>query len=77
MNKQNIKLLCFLFVIFSLMGCMNTATRLWNSGPYMSDEKRKIYDICDDETDKFYSEENQRELWYKFWNECLKTKENQ
>lgn len=28
---------------------MDTATRLWNSGSYISDKKSKAYDICYDE----------------------------
>ena len=36
-------------VLLFLAGCMDTATRLWNGGTYISKEKNQAYDQCIDE----------------------------
>ena len=36
-------------VLLLLSGCMDTATRLWNGGPYMSQKESEAYDQCFDE----------------------------
>lgn len=30
----------------SMVGCIDTVTRLWNSGPYISEKESKAYDVC-------------------------------
>lgn len=35
-----------LFFCINLVGCNNTITRLWNSGPYISKAEDKAYDEC-------------------------------
>ena len=36
-------------MLLLLSGCMDTATRLWNGGPYISKKKSQAYDQCMDE----------------------------
>ena len=36
-------------VLLFLAGCMDTATRLWNGGTYISKKKNQAYDQCMDE----------------------------
>ena len=33
-------------MLLLLTGCMDTATRLWNGGPYISDKESQAYDLC-------------------------------
>ena len=33
-------------MLLLLTGCMDTATRLWNGGPYMSQKKKEAYSQC-------------------------------
>ena len=47
----------FLIVSLFLTGCMDTAIRLWNGGPYISPQDRKLFDECSDEVDKIMGEE--------------------
>ena len=35
-----------IMVMLWLSGCMDTATRLWNGGPYMSEKKTEAYSQC-------------------------------
>lgn len=46
---NNLKKLTLCICTLSLVGCMDTAMRLWNSGPYMSDKERNAYHRCYDE----------------------------
>ena len=36
-------------VLLFLAGCMDTATRLWNGGTYISKKKNQAYDQCIDQ----------------------------
>ena len=44
--KNLIKLIASITVLLLLSGCMDTATRLWNGGPYISKKKSQAYDQC-------------------------------
>ena len=46
---HNLKKIVLCIFTLSLVGCMDTAMRLWNSGPYMSDKERNAYHRCYDE----------------------------
>ena len=46
--KHLMKFMVGVTVLLLLSGCMDTATRLWNGGPYMS-KKRESYHQCMDE----------------------------
>ena len=43
------KFMAGITVMLWLSGCMDTATRLWNGGPYISKKKSLAYDQCIDE----------------------------
>ena len=43
------KFMASIMVLLWLSGCMDTATRLWNGGTYISKEKSQAYDQCIDE----------------------------
>ena len=47
--KHFIKLMASITVLLLLSGCMDTATRLWNGGTYISKKKNQAYDLCMDE----------------------------
>ena len=47
--KHLMKFMACCMVLLWLSGCMDTATRLWNGGPYISKEKSQAYDQCIDE----------------------------
>ena len=47
--KHLMKFMAGITVLILLSGCMDTATRLWNGGPYISKEKSQAYDQCFDE----------------------------
>lgn len=47
--KHLMKFMASIMVLLWLSGCMDTATRLWNGGPYISKEKSQAYDQCIDE----------------------------
>ena len=47
--KHLIKFVTSITVLLLLTGCMDTATRLWNGGPYISKKKSQAYDQCMDE----------------------------
>ena len=47
--KNLIKFMASITVLLLLSGCMDTATRLWNGGPYISKKKSQAYDQCMDE----------------------------
>lgn len=52
-NKVKIlKLLVIGTLSTLIVGCNDTITRLWNSGPYISEKKSRAYDICYDERRK-------------------------
>ena len=40
------KFMASIMVMLWLSGCMDTATRLWNGGPYISEKKREAYHKC-------------------------------
>ncbi len=40
------KFMASIMVVLWLSGCMDTATRLWNGGPYMSEKKKEAYSQC-------------------------------
>ena len=43
------KFMASIMVLLWLSGCMDTATRLWNGGPYISKKESLAYDQCFDE----------------------------
>ena len=47
--KHLIKFMTCITMLLLLSGCMDTATRLWNGGPYISKKKSQAYDQCMDE----------------------------
>ena len=47
--KYLMKFMASIIVLILLSGCMDTATRLWNGGPYISKKKSLAYDQCFDE----------------------------
>ena len=47
--KYLMKFMASIIVLILLSGCMDTATRLWNGGSYISKKKRLAYDQCFDE----------------------------
>ena len=47
--KHSMKLMAGITVLLLLSGCMDTMTRLWNGGPYMSQKEREAYHQCMDE----------------------------
>ena len=47
--KHLIKFMTGITMFLLLTGCMDTATRLWNGGPYISKKKSQAYDQCMDE----------------------------
>ena len=47
--KHSMKLMAGITVLLLLSGCMDTATRLWNGGSYISKKKSLAYDQCFDE----------------------------
>ena len=47
--KHLMKFLAGVTVLLLLSGCMDTATRLWNGGPYISKKKKEAYSQCMDE----------------------------
>ena len=44
--KHLMKFMAGITVLLLLNGCMDTATRLWNGGPYISEKKREAYHQC-------------------------------
>ena len=44
--KHLIKFMTGITMLLLLTGCMDTATRLWNGGPYISDKESQAYDLC-------------------------------
>ncbi len=44
--KHLMKFMASIMVLLWLSGCMDTATRLWNGGPYMSEKKKEAYSQC-------------------------------
>ena len=42
--KHLMKFMASIMVMLWLSGCMDTATRLWNGGTYISKEKSQAYD---------------------------------
>ena len=47
--KHLMKFMASITMLLWLSGCMDTATRLWNGGPYISEKKREDYHQCMDE----------------------------
>ena len=47
--KHLMKLMASITVLLLLSGCMDTATRLWNGGSYISKKERAAYSQCMDE----------------------------
>ena len=47
--KHLMKFTASITVLLLLSGCMDTATRLWNGGPYISEKERTAYSQCMDE----------------------------
>ena len=47
--KHLMKFMAGITVLLLLSGCMDTATRLWNGGSYISEKKREDYHQCMDE----------------------------
>ena len=44
--KHLMKFMASIMVLLWLSGCMDTATRLWNGGPYMSKKESLAFDQC-------------------------------
>ena len=44
--KHLMKFMAGVTLLLLLSGCMDTATRLWNGGPYISEKKREAYHKC-------------------------------
>ena len=44
--KHLMKLMAGITVLLLLSGCMDTATRLWNGGPYISKKERQAFEQC-------------------------------
>ena len=40
------KFMASITVLLWLSGCMDTATRLWNGGPYISKKERQAFEQC-------------------------------
>ena len=40
------KFMASIMVLLWLSGCMDTATRLWNGGPYISEKERAAFHQC-------------------------------
>ncbi|UOO90364.1 hypothetical protein LVJ82_05125 [Vitreoscilla massiliensis] len=47
--KHLIKFMASITVLLILTGCMDTATRLWDGGPYISKKEREAFSQCLDE----------------------------
>ena len=47
--KHLIKFMGSITVLLLLSGCMDTVTRLWNGGPYISKKEREAFSQCLDE----------------------------
>ena len=47
--KHLMKFMAGITVLLLLSGCMDTATRLWNGGPYISKKESQAYDQWFDE----------------------------
>ena len=47
--KHLMKFMASITLLILLSGCIDTATRLWNGGPYMSKKKKEAYSQCMDE----------------------------
>ena len=43
--KHLMKFMASITVLLWLSGCMDTATRLWNGGPYISEKERPIHNV--------------------------------
>lgn len=77
----------FQLVVISifLSGCMDTAIRLWNSGPYISSKERELFRQCRNETTSTMPQkpENYEEsqAWLlelsKRTSRCVQNRENQ
>ena len=44
--KHLMKFMASITLLILLSGCMDTAIRLWNGGPYMSKKKKEAYSQC-------------------------------
>ena len=44
--KHLMKFMASITVLLWLSGCMDTATRLWNGGPYISKKERQAFEQC-------------------------------
>ena len=44
--KHLMKFMASIMVLLWLSGCMDTATRLWNGGPYISEKERAAFHQC-------------------------------
>ncbi|MDG6881147.1 Uncharacterised protein [Phocoenobacter uteri] len=74
-----INMIVMLILIMSLSGCMDTITRAWNGGPYISDKEKELYHICFEEVKKNYpisenSTERERLNWIKLIVQCEEEK---
>ena len=47
--KHLMKFMASITLLILLSGCMDTATRLWNGGLYISQKESEAYDQCFDE----------------------------
>ena len=79
--KNLIKLIASITVLLLLSGCMDTATRLWNGGPYISKKKSQAYSQCfaevraqDPLMAKFNKTEAEQSEFYRRVRPCMERK---
>ena len=79
--KHLIKFMASITVLLLLSGCMDTATRLWNGGPYISKKKSQAYSQCfaevraqDPLMSKFNKTEAEQSEFYRRVRPCMERK---
>ena len=79
--KHLIKFMTGITMLLLLTGCMDTATRLWNGGPYISDKESHAYDLCfaevraqDPGMSKFNKTEAEQSEFYRRVRPCMEKK---
>ena len=68
-------------MLLLLTGRMDTATRVWNGGPYISDKESQAYDLCfaevraqDPVMSKFNKTEAEQSEFYRRVRPCMEKK---
>ena len=79
--KHLMKFMASISVLLLLSGCMDTATRLWNGGPYISKKESLAYDQCfaeiraqDPLMAKFNKTEAEQSEFYRRVRPCMERK---